>query len=589
MGNATVHETLEAFQRAWNEGRRLDAARLLASVDDQLAPDAQRRRDIALLLMEGGDLQSALVMYDRALALDAHSVVAWTNRGNILQRLERLPDSMGSYERALALDPQFAIAWNNLGNSLTRVGRLTDAERAYQAALAADPDLHDVRTNLATVLSSRGDMAQAQQLTLDNVQRRPTDHAALFNYLYFLNFSATRAPADIAAEHRRFGAQLQQQVCAQAPLPPLTRAVRRDRPLRVGYVSPNLHHHSCSYFLEPIFRMHDRAHVAVYAYANMVRHDDMTATLQSYPVTWRSIYGVDTAAACAQIRADEIDILVDCAGHTEGNRLDIFCCRAAPIQVTYLGYPNTTGVPAMDARIIDAATDPEGSEAYATERLIRLPHGFLCFGWAQYAAQVAGQTPLYQPTPHIRFASFNNLSKTTPDVIACWARILHAVPQSTLLLKNRSFTDAGTRVRYEALLAGHGIAAERVQCVAWDDNRTTHLLRYAAVDIALDTFPYNGTTTTCEALGMGVPVVALAGDRHGARVGVSLLTHAGCPQWIAATPDDYVRIAAALAADRAALAQWHATLPQHFATSPLCDAARFTRELEAAYASLTAE
>jgi predicted O-linked N-acetylglucosamine transferase (SPINDLY family) len=313
----------------------------------------------------------------------------------------------------------------------------------------------------------------------------------------------------------------------------------------------------------------------------------MTERLKQRSHHWHNIRGKTDDDVAALIRADAIDILIDLAGHTENNRLPVFARKPAPVQVTYLGYPNTTGLRTIDYRLTDIEADPPGQEPYHTEQLVRLPHGFLCYTSPPDAPAV---TALPTSTVgHVTFGSFNNLAKMTPEVIGLWAQILKAIPGSRLVIKNKSMKDGPTRERYLALFRETGITEDRLDFVAWIPEAADHLGAYAHVDIALDTFPYNGTTTTCEALWMGVPVITLAGERHAARVGVSLLTRVGLTELIAQSPEEYVKLAVELAADTERLVQLRAGMRERMKHSPLCDAKSFTRDLETAYRGMWRE
>jgi predicted O-linked N-acetylglucosamine transferase (SPINDLY family) len=325
--------------------------------------------------------------------------------------------------------------------------------------------------------------------------------------------------------------------------------------------------------------------VEVFCYAGVIRPDAVTAHLRSLADHWLSTLGMADDALAERIRADGIDILVDLAGHTAHNRLRVFAHKPAPVQVTWLGYSNTTGLRAIDYRIVDDMTDPPGAaDGFASETLLRLPGGFLCFGAPKDAPEPAA--PPCLRTGAVTFGSFNNPAKVSAAAFDVWAQLLIRSPGARLLLKGKPFADEATCAWFLARFRERGIAAERVQLVAWLPSSTAHLGLYEKIDIALDPFPYNGTTTTCEALWMGVPVVTLRGDRHSARVGASLLNQVGFADWIADSVDGYVEIALALAANPAKLQTVRRSLRRRMNESSLCDGSGFARRMENAYRTI---
>lgn len=489
-----------------------------------------------------GDLDAAATCYRRVLELDPNPPAAALNLGAIYSKWGRLGEALVLFDRA-AQDPTIrAEAWNNRSVVLTAQGRIAEALAALQEAVALKPDYRE----------------------------------AWSNRLLNLQYDARLSAAEIAAAHRAWGVQ---HAVVMAPQPRQPRA--GVQPLRIGYVSPDFRRHACAYFIEPFLCHHDRTEFTITCYDNGAQADATTERLRGYGDTWRAIHGRATADVLAQVAADGIDILVDLAGHTEGERLDLFARRAAPLQVTYLGYPSTTGLTTIDYRLVDAFTDPAGAEALHTERLWRLPHGFNCYAPPADAPAV-GPLPA-QLRGHVVFGSFNNLAKLSDTVVQTWAAILHAAPHARLLLKSKALGDNATRGWVAQRFATHGIAAARLELMGWSTERRDQLAYYQEVDLALDPFPYNGTTTTCEALWMGVPVVATQGDRHAARVSASLLTRVGLSACIAKDPAEYIALAARLATDLDQLAAWRADLREQMRASSLCDAATFTRDLEAAY------
>ena len=300
--------------------------------------------------------------------------------------------------------------------------------------------------------------------------------------------------------------------------------------------------------MEPLLKEHDRDAMEVFCYAELKRPDKVTRDLQRLADHWLVTVGLSDEKLADRIRADGIDILVDLAGHTANNRLRVFARKPAPVQVTWLGYPNTTGLEGIDYRLVDAVTDPVGAaDTWASETLVRLDGGFLCYGPLKNAPEPTGPPSL--KTGAVTFGSFNNPAKISPATFDAWAMLLARSSQARLLLKGAPFRDAATRALFLAQLTERGVAAERVQLVGWVP-AAEQLAVYHHVDIALDPFPYNGTTTTCEALWMGVPVIALLGNRHAGRVGASLLTQIGLMDLIAKSVEEYVEIALALASNR---------------------------------------
>lgn len=369
---------------------------------------------------------------------------------------------------------------------------------------------------------------------------------------------------------------------AEARVPRLeldTPAEDTRRCLRVGYLSPDFREHSVASFIEPVLRQHDRSRFEVCCYSSLPMPDETTRRIREAVDVWRDIDKLSDGEAARLIREDRIDILVDLSGHTAGGRLGIFAARPAPIQMTWMGYPNATGLRTIDYRITDGVADPAGEEAHYSEELLRLDGCFLCYQPVTDAPEVAPLPAL--TNGHVTFGSFNNFSKINPGVLQLWAEVLKQVPGSRLLLKCPALTDATVRGRVSAALQALGIGTERVDLLGHTRTRQEHLALYARVDIAVDTFPYNGTTTTCEALWMGVPVLSLVGKRHAGRVGASLLSAAGLSDWLADTPESFVAIAQTMVADVTRLARLRGSLRGQLAESSLCDAAGFVRRLEA--------
>ncbi len=604
LGN--IYLTMEKFQEAGDCYRRAI----------RIKPDhIEAHSNLGAAMERLGEYQSAVQSYGEALRLAPDRAELHYNLGTALFKLGRLNEAEKHFRHAIKLKPDFAQAYNNLGNILTTTGGEPAEElECYLRAAKLKPDYYEAHINLASMLNEQGLLEQAvecceQALSInqDSIeahiklavnladQGRIDDAIAFYKkaleidpghpqvrsqYIFILNYSSQYDAAAIYAQHRQWGERLAHST------PPTSHVNARDpgKRLRIGYVSPDFRAHSVAYFIEPVLKHHDRVRFEICCYADIDRPDTTTARLQAYSPCWRNIKGLTNEQVHDLVRDDGIDILVDLAGHTANNRLLVFSRKPAPIQVTYLGYPNTTGLPAVDYRITDIWADPPGEEAFHTETLLRLPHGFLCYLPRPDAPRVR-PLPALQ-TGHVTFGSFNAMRKITPEVIGLWSRILRALPKSRLVLKNKSLRDGKTRERCLHHFARHNIDPSRLDLMEIRQAAIDHLAIYNEVDIALDTFPYNGTTTTCEAIWMGVPVVTLEGNRHVGRVGVSLLNQVGLTDLIGKTPEEYVRIAVGLANDLDKLATLRSSLRERMAGSSLCDGATFTRGLEMAYRNM---
>ncbi len=476
------------------------------------------------------------------------------NLGKLYDDLERYPEAIAQYRRAIEINPKHTLAHTNLGLALREVGQFDDAIESLKRAVALQP---------------------ATQLLVQNL-------------ISTLNYAPDMNTADIFDAHKKCGQQFERSIAqfaarnASVGEEANARHESGARPLRIGYVSPDFRQHSVAHFIEPVLAAHDKKSFDVFCYYNDTVSDDTTLRIQSLVPHWRVLAELSDHDAARKVQEDKIDILVDLAGHTNRNSLMMFARKPAPVQATWLGYPNTTGFSCMDYRITDALCDPVGmTDALHTEKLIRLPDSFSCFTPPANSPNVGALAALHGNG--IMFGSFNYFIKMNERVIETWARILARVANSRLTLKYRSLNSESVQNVVCAAFAKHGVARDRLVLLGNDASQLDHLARYNKIDIALDPFPYNGTTTTCDALWMGVPVIALAGKTHVSRVGVSQLTNIGLPELIAADKDEYVEVAVALASDLPRLAQLRSELRQRMHISPLMDAPRFTRNLEAAF------
>jgi len=518
------------------------------------------------------DLQ-ALVQREPALA-SAHIALA-----NHLQQLGRLEAAESHYRCAIDLEPQEPLARVLLSSLLYAAMRFTDAEEAARGTVACKPDYPGGWVNLAMALQHQGRLAESAEASRRVLELAPGDVLARSNLLLTLNYLPDVSVDELYAEHRAFGARFDPDPATVPRFDGIDR--RPDRPLRVGYLSPDFRTHVVAFFFEPVLAAHDPRRVESVCYYNHTIVDDTTRRLRDHAQLWRDVAAMNDAELVRLMREDRLDVVVDLAGHTAKSRLTALAQRVAPVQITWLGYPNTTGLAQMDWRITDARADPPGAEAHHTERLLRLPEVFLCYEPPSEAPEIA-DPPSVSGAP-LTFGVFNNFPKVTDPMLALWARILEHTPGSRLLVKTASLRDPGVIALARERMRRAGLDPDRVELAGFTPGRREHLAAVASVDVALDTFPYHGTTTTCESLWMGVPVVTLAGDRHASRVGVSLLQHLGLDTLIAHSPDQYVHIASNLANDSHLRRTWRHGLREMMRQAPLTDVPTFTRHLEEGY------
>jgi len=563
--------------------QKYDAAAAAFAESLALNPDAAEvHYNLGNVRKLQGKLDGAAASYRRALAINPNFSEAQSNLGNTLAELGRFDEAIVAHKKAIALRGDSAEVHYNLGNVLKDQGHLAAAVDAYHQALRLNPSHVGANANVGIVLMSQGRLDEAIDAYTKAIALKPDDDATYSNLLFCRNYDGSLTPPQLLAAHREWDARYGNHALRAGGF---TNDRNTERRLKIAYVSPDFRTHSVAYFLAPLFEAHDHTAVEVFCYSDVTRPDSLTDHFRGLANHWLAADGMPHDALADRIRADNIDILVDLAGHTSHNRLAVFARKPAPVQVTYLGYSNTTGLRAIDYRLVDDVTDPPGaSDAYAAETLLRLPGGFLCYGGQQDAPQPVA--PPCLKTSAITFGSFNNPAKVSAATFDVWAQLLTRLPNARLLLKGKPFADETTCAMFLARLAERAIGQERVQLVGWVPSVSAHLALYEHIDIALDPFPYNGTTTTCEALWMGVPVVTLKGDRHSARVGASLLTQAGMTDWIAESVDDYIEIALRLAADPAKLHELRRGLRQRLATSALCNGKTFARKLENAYRSI---
>ncbi len=504
---------------------------------------------LAMALREKRDLVGAAKSLQACIAAESDFEEAHFQLGNVLAEQGNAEAAAEQFFAATVIRPDHAGAFYNLGNAYGDQGKLEDAAKAYQSALAIDPGFSEAHSNL----------------------------------LWTMQYMDSGLPSDVFATALKYAETFEAPL--RANWAPHLNSRDPGRRLKIGYVSADFRRHSVAYFVESLLKHHDSMEFEVYCYYNNSLVDEVTRRFISLADHWVPCDNLDDSMLDARIRQDGIDILIDLSGHTAHHRLRTFAGRPAPVQVTYLGYPATTGLSAINYRFTDAYADPPGAgDEYYTEQLIRLPQTFLSYSPPPSAPEVQS-TPALR-NGYVTFGSFNALQKISLQVVEVWSRLLAAMPTARLFLKSAGLEHEAIRERYFELFASHGVARDRVTLTGRDSNFNEHLQRYHEVDLALDPFPYNGTTTTFEAMWMGVPTVTLRGKRHAGRVGTSLLANAGLNGFIAKNEEEYVQIGLCIAGDLAQLDAIRRGLRQTLIKSPLMNPEELTRQIESSYRSM---
>lgn len=558
-------------------GRTDEAASVLADASDLRPAEPRLCNELGSELLRLGRPKAAVAAFQRLAELKPDSWEAHCNLGSAFGRLGDQAEAVASFERALQLRPDSAEVLCNHGVSLKNLGRHGEAIASLRRAVELNPAFVDAANNLGLILKDVGLLEEALACFRRVLELRPDHHEAHSNLLFTLNLLPGHAPADMLEQARAYGTRV-----AAGVEPYQTWKVQAlpDKCLRVGLVSGDLRGHPVGFFLEGVLSALDPTRLELYAYATHHVEDGLTQRIRPRFAQWRMVMGMSDAALVRCIHDDGIDILIDLAGHTGYNRLPTFALKPAPVQATWLGYLATTGLEAMDYVLADPLALPPGEEDQFVETPWRLPETYISLSPPDLMIE-PGPTPALTQG-HVTFGCFNNLTKMNDQVVACWARLLQAVPDSQLYLKSKPLAAADIREDVVQRFARHGIEAGRLLLEGQYDSREAHFRAHHRVDIALDPFPYPGITTTVEALWMGVPVLSMRGDRFMSHQGETILASAGLTDWVALDEEDYVAKAKAFAGDVAALAELHGQLRGKLLGSPVCDVPRFAGHFESA-------
>ena len=572
----TLQQQFESGVSHHQAGRLAEAERFYRQVL-ALQPDhAEALHLLGMLAAQAGRLDVAVELIRRAIRIRPDFVNAHYNLGLALQDKGQLGEAVTSYRQAIQLQPDYAEAHSNLGIALTNMGQVEEAIASFRRAIRIKPGFAEAHYNLGNALRSEGQLEEVIACYRQAIRLRPElveAHSNLVNtFLYHPGYDARMIHEEVRHWNQQHAEPLKKFI------QPHHNNRDPERCLRIGYVSADFFDHASAFFLLPLFRHHDRRQVEVFCYSHQAHTDQVTQQMKDRVQHWRTTVGQPDAKIAAQIRQDQIDVLIDLKLHSGGNSLLMFAHKPAPVQATWLGYPGTTGLDTMDYRLTDPYLDPPGlDDAFYSERSIRLPDTFWCYDPLTDEPKV--NAPPCLEKGWVTFGCLNNFCKINDAVLALWAGVLKAVSNSRLLLLA---PEGSSRQRVLDRLGREGIGPERVEFVA-RQSRSEYRKTYHRIDIGLDSFPCNGHTTSLDSFWMGVPVVTLAGKTVFGRAGVSQLSNLGLPELIARTPDQYVQIATDLANDLPRLAELRRTLRARMEASPLMDAPRFARNIEAAY------
>lgn len=565
-----THRSLALF----NAGRHAAAAEVL---EVQLAAhpaDGALRVNLGLCLQRMRNFERAEALYREAIALEPERVEAWSWLGDLLREAGRPEEAHAALMRAIELGPDRAAPYSVLGLLMQQFGRVGEAIAAFRNALAREPQSPETWCNLGVALQDAGAIGEAQAAYRRALAINPQHLAAWSDLLMCMQYDPAHS-----ARRLRETAEAWARTTASMPRYQHEPARRAGR-LRIGYVSADFYRHPVGWFFTPVARAHDRSRFEVFCYASQTRADDVTAAVMSTVEHWRDVRMLDDETLCKAIRDDGIDVLVDLSGHTAGNRLGVFARKPAPLQFSWLGYFASTGLADMDGAIFGVGQVATGAEGFFVEPVERLERNQFCYEPPSYAPDVIAQPP--DAGRAVTFGSFGNASKINDDVLKVWAKVLEWVPGSRLVLKWKTFADAGVRQALRQAFERCGGNPARLELRGPSEHQAM-LSEYADIDIALDTWPFSGALTTCEALWMGVPVITLEWLRPVARQTSALLRTLGLDEFVASTAEDYIQRAVALARDEARRARLRAGMRGIMRGSALMDGPSMARALEAVY------
>jgi len=576
--NPLLYEAEFGIGRIYLSTGRYEEARARFEMTLKLKPGLQQAMAcLGLALRHTGKHHEAVGYFREILRTNPDMPDIYAELGDTLQAMGRHEEAATAYLALIRARPESPPAYNNLGNMHRQLSRYDEAEKCYRKAIELDPGMAEAYNNLGNTLKVLGHHEQALSCYRHATDLDPEFLQAQSNLLLCLNYMPDYTQQKLLEQHSHIGNLIAPRLGIRINHP---NRADPDRPLRIGYVSPDFRNHPVATFFEPLIENHNSADFEIVGYAEVPRPDKTTNRLRHFAQAWYNTVGMSDSDLAKKVRHDGIDILVDLAGHTARNRLPVFGLQPAPVQVSYLGYPNTTGITAIDYRLTDMVTDPAGTDKFCTEKLVRLEGGLTRY-------QPPGNALPVGPSPattrgSVTFGSLNNLVKMNSQVFDLWSRVLTAMPDSRLLLF-RDMLQGSILDRYKQEFINRGIDQDRLDLRSSRGYPGSHFSIYNEIDIALDPFPWNGHVTSCEALWMGVPVITLYGRTPAGRLCASILNQAGLDELVAKTPEEYINIAAGISRDRSRLEGLRKGLRARVANSILCDGASLARAVENAY------
>jgi len=567
-----VHKELQQWEAA------LACFKHAFDIDSQYADAYVQASEMCVNLKQ---IQTAVVYLRHATRLQTEDFDLSFNLGNLCERYNYNEDAIEAYHHALRLQPESSKTWVNLGNVYQYSGRIKKALSCFERALlyakdeVSDYFFYMLNNNKANALLAQGDIEHALPAYNKALNITPTRYAAHSNLLLAKHYSEHQSRADIFAQIQFFKQHCEIKLPDPQPF-------QSHQPIRLAYFSNDMRRHSVAYFMENILEHHDHKQFEIFIYMHSVVEDEVSERLKTYADHWVNCTDFNDTQVVQHIHQQGIDILIDLGGHTGNNRINILANKPAPIQISYLGYPDTTGLDAMDYRIADRYTEPKEAQQYSTETILRLPHSYFSYRPDEQAVNLEVGTLPVLDKGYITFGSFNNYSKINSFTVELWAEVLNAIPQARLFLKAKSFNDPDIRQACLERFMAQGITEERIFIKSYASSLTEHLKLYQNVDICLDAHPYHGATTTCEALWMGIPVLSLQGATHAARVGQSLLTTVGLSEWAVETSIEFVDKAQQYANNIKYLQTLRETMRERLKQSLLMQGKEFTHNFEEA-------